>query len=56
MQSALEEREFAVVSTTSEFIPQNTVELTDEQATEVLKLVDLLEQDDDIQQVFHNLA
>lgn len=56
MQSALEEKKIEVLSTASEFIPQNTVELDEEKATEVLKLVDLLEQDDDIQQVFHNLA
>jgi len=56
MQSALEEKGLEVLSSASEFIPQTTVELDDEKATEVLKLVDLLEQDDDIQQVFHNLA
>lgn len=56
MQSALEEKNIEVLSTASEFIPQTTVELDDEKATEVLKLVDLLEQDDDVQQVFHNLA
>lgn len=56
MQGALEEKKIEVLSTASEFIPQTTVELDDEKATEVLKLVDLLEQDDDVQQVFHNLA
>lgn len=56
MQSALEEKKLEVLSTASEFIPQTTVELDDEKATEALKVVDLLEQDDDIQQVFHNLA
>lgn len=56
MQTAIEERKLEVIESTSEFIPQNTVSLDDEQATEVLKLVDLLEQDDDVQQVFHNLA
>ncbi len=56
MQSALEERGIEPVATASEFIPTTTVSLSDEQATEALKLVDLLEQDDDVQQVFHNLA
>ena len=38
-----------------EWIAGNTVELAEEQAQEVLKLVDKLEQDDDVQKVFHNL-
>ncbi len=56
MQSALEERGIEPTETASEFIPTTTVSLSDEQAEEVLKLVDMLEQDDDVQQVFHNLA
>jgi YebC/PmpR family DNA-binding regulatory protein len=36
-------------------IPVNTVELDDEKAEEVLKLVDKLEQDEDVQKVYHNL-
>lgn len=55
LQAALEERSITPVATASEFIPTTTVELDEEKATEVLKLVDLLEQDEDIQQVFHNL-
>jgi len=38
-----------------EWIPSSVVELDEEQAQEVLKLVDRLEQDDDVQKVFHNL-
>lgn len=56
LQSAFEERNIEVDSTASEFIPQNLVELDDGKAEEVMKLVDLLEQDEDVQQVFHNLA
>ncbi len=56
LQEALEERKITPVSTASEFIAQNLVTLSEEQATEVLKLVDLLEQDDDVQSVFHNLG
>ena len=36
--------------------PQNPVELPEDKATEVLELVDALEQDDDVQRVFHSLA
>ncbi len=55
MQNALEERALDVTSSTSEFVPQNGVELDDAQAEEVMKLIELLEDDDDVQQVFHNL-
>jgi transcriptional/translational regulatory protein YebC/TACO1 len=37
-------------------VPQSTVQLPDDQAKEVLELVDSLEQDEDVQRVFHNLA
>ncbi|KYP14517.1 YebC/PmpR family DNA-binding transcriptional regulator [Flavihumibacter sp. CACIAM 22H1] len=56
MQKALEERNMTTISAEVEWIPQNTVELSEDQAQEVLKLVDKLEQDDDVQKVFHNLA
>jgi YebC/PmpR family DNA-binding regulatory protein len=36
-------------------IPVNTVDLDDEKAEELLKLVDKLEQDEDVQKVYHNL-
>ncbi len=36
-------------------IPTTTVELSEEQAKEVLELVDKLEQDEDVQKVYHNL-
>ena len=56
LQAALEERKLPVISADSEYVPQNPVSLTEEQAKEVLELVDALEQDDDVQRVFHNLA
>ncbi|MGB0591872.1 MAG: YebC/PmpR family DNA-binding transcriptional regulator [Myxococcota bacterium] len=55
MQSALEERDIKVVSSGSEFIPQTLTALPEDKANEVLKLIDKLEQDDDVQKVFHNL-
>ena len=55
LQKALEERNIVPISAESEYIPQSTVELAEKQANEVLKLVDILEQDDDVQKVFHNL-
>ncbi|MFW6369400.1 MAG: YebC/PmpR family DNA-binding transcriptional regulator [Myxococcota bacterium] len=56
LQAALEERGIAPISAELEYIPSTLVELTEEQADEVLGLVDALEQDDDVQRVFHNLA
>jgi YebC/PmpR family DNA-binding regulatory protein len=56
MQKALEERNIKVVSSQLEWIPSTTVELPEDQAEEVLKLVAKLEQDEDVQRVFHNLA
>ena len=55
MQKALEDKGITPVSSELEWIPQNTVELGEEDAQEVLKLVDKLEQDEDVQKVFHNL-
>jgi YebC/PmpR family DNA-binding regulatory protein len=56
LQAALEERKLPVVSAELEFVAQTPVELPEEQAKEVLELVDALEQDEDVQRVFHNLA
>jgi len=55
MQKALEERKIIPISAEVEWIPTTTVELSEEHAQDVLKLVDKLEQDDDVQKVFHNL-
>jgi YebC/PmpR family DNA-binding regulatory protein len=56
LQKALEDRKITPISAESEYIPHTTVELSEKEANEVLKLVDVLEQDDDVQKVFHNLA
>jgi transcriptional/translational regulatory protein YebC/TACO1 len=55
MQKALEEKGITPISSEIEWIPASTVELSEEQAQDVLKLVDRLEQDEDVQKVFHNL-
>jgi YebC/PmpR family DNA-binding regulatory protein len=56
LQKALEDRKITPISAESEFIAQTPVPLGEEQATEVLKLVDRLDQDEDVQKVFHNLG
>jgi len=55
MQRALEERKITPLSAEMEWIPSTTIELPESQAEELLKLVDKLEQDEDVQKVFHNL-
>jgi YebC/PmpR family DNA-binding regulatory protein len=56
LQKALEDRALKPLSAESEYIPTTPVELPEEQAKDVLKLADSLEQDDDVQKVFHNLV
>src|SRR5690606_10105851 len=56
MQKALEERNITPISAEVEWIPTTTVPVTDEQAEEVSKLIERLEQDEDVQKVFHNMG
>lgn len=56
LQGALEAQGIAVQSAESEYVAQNAVTLPEDKATEVLELVDAMEQDEDVQRVFHNLG
>lgn len=56
MQKVLEERKVEIIQSELVRIPNNTVELNDEQAEKVQQLIEKIEEDDDVQQVFHNLA
>jgi YebC/PmpR family DNA-binding regulatory protein len=56
LQAAIEARGIAVQSAESEFVAQNMLTLDEDKAKEVLELVDALEQDEDVQRVFHNLG
>ena len=55
MSKALEEKGIEVITAELTRIPLNTTELSEEAAQDVLKLVDKLEQDEDVQKVYHNL-
>ncbi len=55
MSKALEEKKIEIISAELTWIPANTMELSEDQANDVLKMVDHLEQDDDVQKVYHNL-
>lgn len=56
MQKALEERNITPISSELEWMPLNTVEVSEEQSDDIFKLIERLEQDDDVQRVFHNMA
>lgn len=55
MQRALEEKGIIPLSAELEWIPTTTVQLSEIQSEDLLHLVDKLEQDEDVQKVFHNL-
>lgn len=56
MQRALEEKSIQVLSAKLERIAQSTTSVSEEQAADVFKLIDKLEEDDDVQAVYHNMA
>ncbi|MBA2330505.1 MAG: YebC/PmpR family DNA-binding transcriptional regulator [Flavisolibacter sp.] len=56
LQKVLEEKGITPISAEVEWIPTTTVSLSEDHAEDVLKLVDKLEQDEDVQKVFYNLV
>src|SRR5688572_21164512 len=56
MQKFLEEKKLDAKSSELQYLPSATKELPEDQQDEVLKLIEALEGDDDVQSVFHNLA
>ena len=56
LQKALEDKGITPLSAEIEWIPQSTVPVTETQAEDVSKLIERLEQDDDVSKVFHNMA
>ena len=55
LQKALEERKIEVDNAELVRLPTHTKELTDDQVEEVIKLIDKMEEDDDVVNVFHNM-
>ncbi len=55
LQDGLEGHGIEPVSTGSEFVPASWMELGDAEEADVLSLVERLEGDDDVQEIFHNL-
>lgn len=56
LQGALEEKGLEIVSSGFERIPTTTKELTAEQQEEIDKMLEKFEEDDDVQNVYHNMA
>ncbi len=55
LQAALEERNIEILSSGFERIPQVTKTLSEEQRTDVEKLLEKIEEDDDVQNVYHTM-
>jgi YebC/PmpR family DNA-binding regulatory protein len=56
VQKAIEDRHIVPLSAEHEYICLTPTELPEEQATEVLEMIDKLEQDEDVQKVYHTLV
>lgn len=56
MQTALEQKGIPVLETSKTYVPTVTKELSPEHEAEVMALIEKMEEDDDIQAVYHNIA
>ncbi|MGI8950128.1 MAG: YebC/PmpR family DNA-binding transcriptional regulator [Chitinophagaceae bacterium] len=56
LQKALEDKKITPISAEHEWIPTITVPVNDAQAEDVSKLIERLEQDEDVTKVFHNMG
>ncbi|MBM4221322.1 MAG: YebC/PmpR family DNA-binding transcriptional regulator [Gammaproteobacteria bacterium] len=56
LQKGLEDRKLVPLSAEQEYICTTPTELPEDQAREVLEFIDKLEQDEDVQKVFHTLV
>jgi transcriptional/translational regulatory protein YebC/TACO1 len=55
LQKALEERNLEVKESELIRIPEHTTALPDDQVEEVIRLIDKMEEDEDVLNVFHNM-
>lgn len=56
IQSYLEQRDIEILSSDFERIPTSTKKLSETEKEDVEKLLELLEEDDDVNNVYHNMA
>lgn len=55
-QKFVESKKLEAKSSTLQYIPTTTKELSEAEQDEVLKCIEAIEEDDDVQNVYHNLA
>lgn len=55
IQKYLEDNGFEIANAEFERIPNDTKEVTDEQRAQIEKLIERIEEDEDVQNVFHNM-
>ena len=55
IQKALESKEIQIISSGFDRIPNNLKNVNDEERSEIEKLLEKIENDDDVQNVFHNM-
>ena len=56
LQKELENRSLQILSSGFERIPQITKELTEEQVVDIEKLLEKIEEDDDVQNIYHTMS
>jgi transcriptional/translational regulatory protein YebC/TACO1 len=56
MQKFLESKNLVPKSSELQYVPTTTKELSEAETDEVMECISALEEDDDVQNVFHNLA
>ncbi len=56
IQRELETRHIEILSSGSEYIPQVTKPLSPDETAEVERLIEMIENDDDVQNVYHNMV
>jgi transcriptional/translational regulatory protein YebC/TACO1 len=55
VRKALEAQNLVFLEASVQMVPQNKVELSEEDTAKFLKMIDLLEDNDDVQEVWHNV-
>ncbi|TAF65325.1 MAG: YebC/PmpR family DNA-binding transcriptional regulator [Cytophagales bacterium] len=56
IQKALEDKKHEIITAEFERVPLSSVKLSPEQEEEVMKMIQKFEEDDDVQNVFHNIG
>ncbi|WP_025763640.1 YebC/PmpR family DNA-binding transcriptional regulator [Dyadobacter tibetensis] len=56
LQSYLEDNNFEIIESDFERIPNDTKTLSEEEVADIEKLIEKIEEDDDVQRVYHNMG